>query len=169
MFNHTAGSSHRAFLVAGSAALPFVACGSSKATSSATSKAGTATTTASGAATTPAAAAGGAKLKIAFVMGCVGGEYSLGSPYQISSTFLALASASAPTFIAWKNGSDPRRRPGAGTQARRPGPCPTDPKALQSSPDEFPEEHYERAWPDRPTLDALNAIGRRGLGLAVST
>ena len=35
-----------------------------------------------------------------------------------------------------------------------------------SSPDDFPEEHYERSWPDRPALDALNANGKRGLGLA---
>jgi len=37
-----------------------------------------------------------------------------------------------------------------------------------SSPDDFPDEHYERAWPDRPTIDALNDNGRRGLGLNVS-
>ncbi len=34
-----------------------------------------------------------------------------------------------------------------------------------SSPEDFPEEHYERNWPDRFTIDALNANGRRGLGL----
>ena len=37
---------------------------------------------------------------------CVAGEYSDGSPCQIRSTLFALAAASAPTFIAWKNGSD---------------------------------------------------------------
>jgi hypothetical protein len=37
-----------------------------------------------------------------------------------------------------------------------------------SSPADFPEEHYERTWPDRPTIDSLNANGRRGLGLARS-
>jgi Protein of unknown function (DUF1479) len=36
-----------------------------------------------------------------------------------------------------------------------------------SSPDDFPEEHYERTWPDRPTIDALNDTGRRGMGLAI--
>ena len=34
-----------------------------------------------------------------------------------------------------------------------------------SSPSDFPEEHYERDWDDRFTLDQLNATGRRGLGL----
>ncbi|NUQ32452.1 MAG: DUF1479 domain-containing protein [Dermatophilaceae bacterium] len=34
-----------------------------------------------------------------------------------------------------------------------------------SSPSDFPEEHYERSWPDRFTTDQLNATGRRGLGL----
>ncbi|WP_375432037.1 DUF1479 domain-containing protein [uncultured Friedmanniella sp.] len=33
------------------------------------------------------------------------------------------------------------------------------------SPYDFPEEHYEVAWPDRFAPDQLNAIGRRGLGL----
>ena len=32
------------------------------------------------------------------------------------------------------------------------------------SPTDFPEEHYERTWPDRPGLDALTAYGRRGFG-----
>jgi hypothetical protein len=35
-----------------------------------------------------------------------------------------------------------------------------------SSPTDFPEEHYERDWPDRFALDQLNDTGRRGLGLA---
>ena len=35
-----------------------------------------------------------------------------------------------------------------------------------SSPADFPEEHYERAWPDRFAVADLNAIGRRGLDLA---
>lgn len=35
-----------------------------------------------------------------------------------------------------------------------------------SSPSDFPEEHYERAWPDRFTTADLNDIGRRSLGLA---
>lgn len=34
-----------------------------------------------------------------------------------------------------------------------------------SSPTDFPEEHYERTWPDRFRPEALNATGRRGLGL----
>ena len=34
-----------------------------------------------------------------------------------------------------------------------------------SSPSDFPEEHYEREWPDRFTVDQLNETGRRGLGL----
>jgi hypothetical protein len=34
-----------------------------------------------------------------------------------------------------------------------------------SSPSDFPEEHYEREWPDRFRVEDLNAIGRRGLGL----
>jgi Protein of unknown function (DUF1479) len=34
-----------------------------------------------------------------------------------------------------------------------------------SSPGDFPEEHYERSWPDRFGLDQLNPVGRRGLGL----
>jgi hypothetical protein len=33
-----------------------------------------------------------------------------------------------------------------------------------SSPSDFPEEHYERDWPNRFGYDDLNAIGRRGLG-----
>ena len=36
-----------------------------------------------------------------------------------------------------------------------------------SSPDDFPDEHYERSWPDRPTIDALNDNGKRGLGLGI--
>ena len=35
-----------------------------------------------------------------------------------------------------------------------------------SSPSDFPEEHYERGWPNRYGLDDLNEIGRRSLGLA---
>ena len=35
-----------------------------------------------------------------------------------------------------------------------------------SSPSDFPEEHYEREWPDRFTEADLNDTGRRGLGLA---
>ncbi|MFG2040091.1 YbiU family protein [Dactylosporangium sp. NPDC048998] len=35
-----------------------------------------------------------------------------------------------------------------------------------SSPADFPEEHYERAWPDRFRLADLNERGRRGLDLA---
>lgn len=34
-----------------------------------------------------------------------------------------------------------------------------------SSPSDFPEEHYERTWPNRFQVDDLNEIGRRGLGL----
>lgn len=34
-----------------------------------------------------------------------------------------------------------------------------------SSPSDFPEEHYERTWPDRFGADRLNETGRRGLGL----
>ncbi|QLH20680.1 DUF1479 domain-containing protein [Streptomyces sp. Rer75] len=34
-----------------------------------------------------------------------------------------------------------------------------------SSPSDFPEEHYERSWAGRFTLDQLNDAGRRGLGL----
>jgi hypothetical protein len=34
-----------------------------------------------------------------------------------------------------------------------------------SSPSDFPEEHYEREWPDRFRVEDLNEIGRRGLGL----
>ncbi|WP_433607081.1 YbiU family protein [Dactylosporangium sp. CA-139114] len=37
--------------------------------------------------------------------------------------------------------------------------------ATGSSPSDFPEEHYERAWPDRFSPQQLNATGRRGLGL----
>ena len=33
------------------------------------------------------------------------------------------------------------------------------------SPSDFPEEHYEREWPDRFGPDQLSSIGRRGLGL----
>ncbi|MFE7167901.1 YbiU family protein [Streptomyces sp. NPDC057616] len=35
-----------------------------------------------------------------------------------------------------------------------------------SSPGDFPEEHYERSWTGRFTLDQLNDTGRRGLGIA---
>ena len=35
-----------------------------------------------------------------------------------------------------------------------------------SSPSDFPEEHYERDWVNRFSVDELNAVGRRGLGLA---
>jgi hypothetical protein len=35
-----------------------------------------------------------------------------------------------------------------------------------SSPSDFPEEHYERDWPNRFGVHDLNDIGRRGLGLA---
>ncbi|MFC7533970.1 DUF1479 domain-containing protein [Actinoplanes sp. GCM10030250] len=34
-----------------------------------------------------------------------------------------------------------------------------------SSPSDFPEEHYERAWPNRFRPEDLNETGRRGLGL----
>ena len=34
-----------------------------------------------------------------------------------------------------------------------------------SSPNDFPAEHYERAWTNRFQLHDLNDIGRRGLGL----
>ncbi|MFJ3176596.1 DUF1479 domain-containing protein [Streptomyces roseus] len=34
------------------------------------------------------------------------------------------------------------------------------------SPSDFPEEHYERSWSGRFTIEQLNDIGRRGLGLA---
>jgi hypothetical protein len=34
-----------------------------------------------------------------------------------------------------------------------------------SSPDDFPAEHYERAWADRFSPEDLNETGRRGLGL----
>ena len=34
-----------------------------------------------------------------------------------------------------------------------------------SSPSDFPEEHYEREWPDRFHVEDLNETGRRGLGL----
>jgi Gig2-like len=33
------------------------------------------------------------------------------------------------------------------------------------SPSDFPEEHYERNWPDRFRADQLNETGRRGLGM----
>lgn len=36
-----------------------------------------------------------------------------------------------------------------------------------SSPADFPEEHYERAWDGRFTVDRLNATGRRGLGITL--
>ncbi len=35
-----------------------------------------------------------------------------------------------------------------------------------SSPDDFPEEHYERLWDNRFHLDDLNEYGRQALGLA---
>ena len=35
-----------------------------------------------------------------------------------------------------------------------------------SSPSDFPDENYERGWPNRFHLDDLNDIGRRGLGLS---
>ena len=35
-----------------------------------------------------------------------------------------------------------------------------------SSPGDFPEEHYEREWPDRVGADQLDETGRRGLGLS---
>jgi hypothetical protein len=34
------------------------------------------------------------------------------------------------------------------------------------SPSDFPEEHYEREWPDRFRPEQLNETGRRGLGMA---
>ncbi|MDG6105183.1 DUF1479 domain-containing protein [Dactylosporangium aurantiacum] len=34
-----------------------------------------------------------------------------------------------------------------------------------SSPADFPEEHYERDWPGRFTVEQLNATGRRGLAI----
>jgi hypothetical protein len=34
------------------------------------------------------------------------------------------------------------------------------------SPSDFPEEHYERDWPDRFRPEQLNETGRRGLGMA---
>ncbi len=34
-----------------------------------------------------------------------------------------------------------------------------------SSPFDFPEEHYERGWDGRPSREALNRTGRRGMGL----
>ena len=34
-----------------------------------------------------------------------------------------------------------------------------------ASPSDFPEEHYERSWTGRFTVDQLNDTGRRGLGL----
>jgi Gig2-like len=34
-----------------------------------------------------------------------------------------------------------------------------------SSPSDFPDENYERAWPNRFRFDDLNSIGRRGLGI----
>nr|WP_308437091.1 YbiU family protein [Streptomyces olivaceoviridis] len=36
-----------------------------------------------------------------------------------------------------------------------------------SSPSDFPEEHDERAWTGRFTLDQLNDTGHRGLGLGL--
>ena len=36
-----------------------------------------------------------------------------------------------------------------------------------SSPSDFPEEHYEREWPDRFAVEDLTITGRRGLGLDV--
>ena len=37
--------------------------------------------------------------------------------------------------------------------------------ATGSSPSDFPEEHYEREWPDRFQVSELNRTGRRGFGL----
>jgi len=37
-----------------------------------------------------------------------------------------------------------------------------------SSPDDFPEEHYERSWPNRFHVDDLNEFGRSAIGLAAS-
>jgi Protein of unknown function (DUF1479) len=34
-----------------------------------------------------------------------------------------------------------------------------------SSPDDFPEEHYERTWPDRFAVESLNNTGRRAIGM----
>jgi len=34
-----------------------------------------------------------------------------------------------------------------------------------SSPSDFPDENYERSWPNRFHFDDLNAVGRRGLGI----
>jgi hypothetical protein len=34
------------------------------------------------------------------------------------------------------------------------------------SPSDFPEEHYERTWPDRFQPEQLNETGRRGLGMS---
>ena len=34
-----------------------------------------------------------------------------------------------------------------------------------SSPSDFPDENYERSWPNRFHFDDLNAVGRRGLGV----
>ena len=34
------------------------------------------------------------------------------------------------------------------------------------SPSDFPEEHYERGWPDRFGAEQLNETGRRGLGMS---
>src|SRR6185503_17561200 len=34
------------------------------------------------------------------------------------------------------------------------------------SPSDFPEEHYERNWPDRFKPEQLNETGRRGLGMS---
>jgi uncharacterized protein DUF1479 len=34
------------------------------------------------------------------------------------------------------------------------------------SPSDFPEEHYERSWPDRFPPEQLNETGRRGLGMS---
>jgi len=38
-----------------------------------------------------------------------------------------------------------------------------------SSPDDFPEEHYERSWQNRFNVDDLNEYGRRAVGLAASS
>jgi len=38
---------------------------------------------------------------------------------------------------------------------------------IGSSPSDFPEEHYEREWPDRFAVEDLSITGRRGLGLDV--
>ena len=34
-----------------------------------------------------------------------------------------------------------------------------------SSPSDFPDENYERSWPNRFHFDDLNAVGRRGLDI----